>query len=139
MRRLISICLLLLSAAAMLVAAPAAFAAKKKSQANLPEITRVQPMRVSVGGTLTITGKRFKSKRSANTVIFRSASGRSAFAKPRRASTTKLRVVVPAAVARPADRQEQQAAAHAPQAARPGGQVLQVHDAPAVAGRDRRR
>ena len=99
MRRIISICLLVLSAAAMLVAAPAASAAKKKSQANLPEITRVQPMRVSVGGTLTIKGKRFKSKRSANTVIFRSASGRSAFAKPRRASTTKLRVVVPAAVA----------------------------------------
>ena len=57
-------------------------------------------MRISVGGTLTITGKRFKSKRSANTVIFRAANGRSAFAKPRRASTTKLVVVVPAAVAR---------------------------------------
>ena len=99
MRRLISISLLLLSAVALLVASPAAFAAKKKSQANLPEITRVQPMRVSVGGTLTITGKRFKSKRSANTVIFRAGNGRSAFAKPRRASTTKLVVVVPAAVA----------------------------------------
>ena len=100
MRRLISISLLLLSAVALLVASPAAFAAKKKSQANLPEITRVQPMRISVGGTLTITGKRFKSKRSANTVIFRAGNGRSAFAKPRRASTTKLVVVVPAAVAR---------------------------------------
>ena len=99
MRRIISISLLLLSAVALLVASPAAFAAKKKSQANLPEITRVQPMRVSVGGTLTITGKRFKGKRSANTVIFRAGNGRSAFAKPRRASTTKLRVVVPAAVA----------------------------------------
>ena len=70
-----------------------------RQDAPTAEITRVQPMRVSVGGTLTITGKRFKSKRSANTVIFRAASGRSAFAKPRRASTTKLRVVVPAAVA----------------------------------------
>ena len=93
MRRIISICLLLVSAAVMLVAAPAA------SAADAPQITRVQPMRISVGATLTITGKRFKSKRSGNTVIFRAASGRSAFAKPRRASTTKLRVVVPAAVA----------------------------------------
>jgi hypothetical protein len=99
MRRIVSICLLALSAVALLAAAPTAFAAKKKS-AKLPEITRVAPMRISVGGVLTITGKRFKAKRSGNTVIFRNSKGRSAFAKPRRASRSKLVVRVPEAVSR---------------------------------------
>jgi hypothetical protein len=100
MRRIVSICLLVLSAAALLAAAPGASAAKKKASASTPTITRVQPMRISVGGTLTISGKNFKAKRSANTVIFRSPSGRTAFAKPKRASRTKLVVTVPAAVSR---------------------------------------
>ena len=47
-------------------------------------------MRISVGGTLTITGRRFKSTRTKNTVIFRARDGRTAFAKPRRATTRKL-------------------------------------------------
>jgi hypothetical protein len=98
MRRLFTICLLALSATALLVSAPAASAAKKK--ASKPSITRVTPMRVSVGSLLTISGKNFKSKRSANTVIFRAANGRSAFAKPRRASRRKLVLVVPGAVSR---------------------------------------
>ena len=95
MRRLITICLLALSAMVMLVTAPAALGAKPK-----PKITRVTPMRISVGNVLTLRGTNFKAKRSANTVIFRSPSGRTAFAKPRRASRNKLVVVVPAAVAR---------------------------------------
>jgi hypothetical protein len=94
MRRLTTICLLALAAA--LVAAPAALAAT----APAPTITRVQPMRVSVGNLLTITGKRFKAQRNRNTVIFRGPDGRTAFAKPRRATTRKLVVRVPAAVAR---------------------------------------
>ena len=57
-------------------------------------------MRVGVGGTLTIRGRNFKAQRSKNTVIFRSSNGRTAFVKPRRASTRKLVVRVPAAVAR---------------------------------------
>jgi len=96
MRRLITICLLALSATAMLVTAPVASGAKRKK----PSITRVTPMRISVGGTLTIRGKNFKPQRSRNTVIFRAPSGRSAFVKPRRASRGKLVVVIPAAVSR---------------------------------------
>jgi hypothetical protein len=57
-------------------------------------------MRISVGARLTIVGKNFKAKRKANTVIFRAPDGRSAFAKPRRASRSKLVVVVPGAVSR---------------------------------------
>jgi hypothetical protein len=43
-------------------------------------------MRVSVGNLLTITGTRFKAQKSRNTVIFRGPNGRTAFAKPRRAT-----------------------------------------------------
>jgi hypothetical protein len=94
MRRLLFICLLALSAA--LVAVPAAFAAT----APEPKITRVTPMRVSVGNLLTVRGLHFKSQRLRNTLIFRGPTGRTAFAKPRRATTRKLVVRVPAAVSR---------------------------------------
>jgi hypothetical protein len=77
-------------------AAPASSSAK----ASTPIISRVMPMRIRVGALLTIRGRHFKASRSKNTVIFRSPDGRSAFAKPRRASRTKLVVRVPAAVAR---------------------------------------
>jgi hypothetical protein len=98
MRRLFIICLLALSATALVVSVPAAPAAKKK--ASTPSITRVMPMRISVGARLTILGKNFKADRKANTVIFRAPNGRSAFAKPRRASRKKLVVVVPGSVTR---------------------------------------
>jgi IPT/TIG domain-containing protein len=99
MRRLFTICLLALSATALLVSAPAGSAAKRK-KASKPSITRVTPMRISVGNLLTIRGRNFKPKRTGNTIIFRAPNGRTAFAKPRRASRTKLVVVVPEAVAR---------------------------------------
>jgi hypothetical protein len=95
MRRLMILCLLALSALA--VGAPTALAAKKGPK---PLITRVTPMRISVGNKLTIRGHHFKGRAKANTVIFRSNNGRTAFAKPSRASATKLVVKVPAAVAR---------------------------------------
>ena len=94
MRRLLTISLLALAAA--LVAVPTALAASGPE----PSITRVTPMRVSVGNLLTIRGTHFKARRLRNTVIFRGPDGRTAFAKPRRATTTKLVVRVPAAVSR---------------------------------------
>jgi len=98
MRRLIIICLLALSATALL--APGASAEQSSASATTPTITRVTPMRVSVGNLLTIRGKNFKAQRRRNTVIFRGAEGRTAFAKPVRATRTKLVLRVPAAVAR---------------------------------------
>jgi hypothetical protein len=98
MRRLLTICLLALSATVLLVTAPAASAAKQRGAK--PTITRVMPMRVSVGNLLTIRGRNFKLGRRANTVIFRGPTGRTAFAKPRHATRTKLVLVVPEAVAR---------------------------------------
>jgi hypothetical protein len=94
MRRLLTISLLALAAA--LVAVPTAFAASGPE----PSITRVTPMRVSVGNLLTIRGTHFKARRLKNTVIFRGPDGRTAFAKPRRATRTKLVVRIPAAVSR---------------------------------------
>ena len=79
---------------------PAGAEAAKKKKVKRPTITRVTPMRIRVGATLTIRGKNFSSKRTRNTVIFRAPNGRSAFAKPRRASKTKLVVRVPAASAK---------------------------------------
>ena len=96
MRRIVTICLTLV-AAALLVLPAAATAATK---GPVPTITRVQPMRISVGGTLRISGSRFKSTRTKNTVIFRASDGRTAFAKPRRSTTRRLVVRVPASVAR---------------------------------------
>ncbi len=101
MRRTILICLALASAAVLMLPAGAGAAPSKKgSKASTPTITRVTPMRVRVGALLTIRGRHFKPARSKNTVIFRGPDGRSAFAKPRRASSSKLVVLVPPAVAR---------------------------------------
>lgn len=79
--------------------APAADAAPRAKAAK-PKILRVTPMRIEVGERLTIRGRNFKAKKRRNTVIFRGAAGRTAFAKPRRAGKRKLVVKVPASVAR---------------------------------------
>jgi len=98
-RRTLIICFSLLAAA--LIAVPAGTsAAGKKAKASTPKITRVMPMRLVVGQTVTIRGRNFKAKRNQNTVIFRAPNGRTAFAKPKSASRHKLVVVVPPAVAR---------------------------------------
>jgi hypothetical protein len=86
---------LLLAALLLLVAAPSAFAATKA-----PTITKVSPMRIKVGSTLTIRGKNFSPRRSGNTIFFRGAGGTSIFVKPIRASRTKLVVKVPKALFR---------------------------------------
>jgi hypothetical protein len=96
-RRSTAICLAL---AALVPAAAPAAAPAKKAKAGKPTITRVTPMRIRVGAVLTIRGKNFKAKRTKNTVIFRASNGRTAFAKPKRASRKKLVVVVPAALSR---------------------------------------
>ena len=144
MRRISITCLTLVSAAVlMLPAAAGAAPAKKRAKASAPTITRVTPMRVRVGGVLTIRGRNFKAKRTKNTVIFRGPDGRSAFAKPRRASRKKLVVAVPSAVARLVAKGETGPKPDALQAARAGRQVQQVHLAAALAGdrvlRQRRR
>ncbi len=94
-RRNLTICVLALAA----VAVPAPSAMAKKSSPT-PAISKVSPMRIKVGGTLTILGRNFRSKAKRNTVIFRASNGRSAFVKPRRASSKKLVLTVTERVAR---------------------------------------
>ncbi len=97
-RRLFTIVLAFATIGALF--APSASLAAKKKKVKVPEISRVTPMRIVVGAKLTIRGKNFKTKKSQNTVVFRSSNGRSAFAKPMKASKKKLVVRVPAAVAK---------------------------------------
>jgi hypothetical protein len=76
------------------VKVPVAPAASASVNAT-PKITLVAPMRLSIGPEVTIRGEGFSSRRSRNTVIFRAPTGRVAFAKPMRASPTKLVLGVP--------------------------------------------
>ena len=87
---------LLSLAAVALLLLPAGTAAA----GGIPTITFVSPMRVAVGDDLVIRGRNFSPRRLGNTVIFRSPSGRTAFAKPRRAGRRKLVVPVPGKVGR---------------------------------------
>ena len=96
MRRIIPLLALLCLAVAAMPAT--AGAAKKKGK--VPTVKLVSPMRVAVGRTITIRGKNFSSIRRRNTVGFRGPGKRYAFAKPRRASRTKLVVKVPGSVER---------------------------------------
>jgi hypothetical protein len=101
MRRFPVLVLALVAALAAVAATPAAAtAAKPKAAKKKPTITRVTPMRLGVGQVMTIRGKNFKARARRNTVVFQSGNGRTAFAKPARASRRKLVVKLPAAVAR---------------------------------------
>jgi hypothetical protein len=93
---------LLLTVATALLALPIApaDAAKRSKPTVKPKITRVTPMRLSVGETLVIRGTHFKARPGANTVVFQGAGGRSAFVKPRAATKRKLVVRLSASVSR---------------------------------------
>ena len=109
-------------------------------------------MRVSVGGTLTITGTQLQGPASQEHRDLPRRDGRTAFAKPRRATRTQARRAGAGLGRAPPDGCQQQPAAHAPQAARARRQVQQVHaraacrrwspalgDGPGGGGRPRRR
>lgn len=82
-----------LAAAGALCAAAAT--AGPATAATYPSISKVTPMQVRIGGTLTITGKGFLKGKGKNTVVFRRVGKRSIFAKADGLTTTRLRVVVP--------------------------------------------
>jgi hypothetical protein len=88
-----------LLAITLLAAAIAAIAPTAAWARSAPKVKLVSPMRAKVGGTITVRGSGFSSRRKRNTVIFRAPNGRAAFAKPRRAGRRKLVVVVPASLA----------------------------------------
>jgi hypothetical protein len=100
MRFLRAVLLTVMAAVVAIGPATAPASAAKRAKAAKPKITRVTPMRLEVGETLTIRGRNFKAKKGRNTVIFKAPGGRTAFAKPRSATRRKLVVKVPASVAR---------------------------------------
>jgi IPT/TIG domain len=88
---------LLLFACALLAVLPAgANAASSKKGVGYPVIKKVSPLKLSIGGTLTITGKNFRSGKGKNTVVFKRSGKPAVFAKSTSSTTTKIAVVVPA-------------------------------------------
>ena len=99
--------LVALAAPATAGAAPHAHAAKKK-KVKAPVVTKVSPMDVAVGETLTIRGKNFKRGRYKNTVVFKRDGARAVFAKAEIATKKLMRAQGPgvaAGVLRPQRRQ----------------------------------
>lgn len=95
----------LLAALALLVSlfsatSPAEAAkAKKKKRANLPTVTEVTPLKVSIGDNLVIKGKNFLEGAGKNTILFRpAAGGKTVFAQSVAASATRIVVKVPSRV-----------------------------------------
>jgi hypothetical protein len=91
--------LLVISAAAAVAVIPttAEAAPRAHASATKPTITRVSPMRVKVGRTITLRGKHFSHRRTRNKVIFKAKNGRSAIGRVVRASGSKLVLKVPSA------------------------------------------
>jgi hypothetical protein len=86
--------LLITSAFAGATAAPAQ--AKKKVKA--PVITKVSPMSVGVGQTLTIRGKHFARGRKKTTVVFKRDGARAVFVKADLSTVKLLKLTVPASL-----------------------------------------
>jgi hypothetical protein len=76
---------------ALLVPATAGAAPTKKT----PKITKVAPQSVSVGDTMTITGKYFLRGKGKNTVLFKRDQGKQVFVKAGVSTTKKIVVVIP--------------------------------------------
>jgi hypothetical protein len=77
------------------VLAPAATAGAAKKAPKYPTVSKISPMRVEIGGTMTITGKNFVKGRAKNTVVFRRSGKKVVFAKADGLTTRKLRLKVP--------------------------------------------
>ena len=87
--------LLILPAALVALLAPVTAADAAVKRTNYPEISKIAPMQLAIGETLTITGRYFVPGRDKNTVVFKRDKQRAIFAKAANATTRKLTVVVP--------------------------------------------
>jgi hypothetical protein len=85
---------LVASAFAGAVASPA----DAKNKTKPPVITKVAPMNVAVGESLTIRGRHFLRGRDKNTVVFKRARARAVFVKAQYGTAKMLKVTIPAAL-----------------------------------------
>jgi len=85
--------LLLPIAVCLPVALPAGATAAKPSY---PSVAKVSPMKLGVGDTLTLRGKRFRPGNGRNTVVFKRDGGRAVFVKAGKATRSRLSVKIPA-------------------------------------------
>ena len=69
--------------------------AKKRKKVKAPVVTKVSPMDVAVGETLTIRGKNFIAGRYRNTVVFKRDGARAVFVKAQIGTKKLLSVKIP--------------------------------------------
>ncbi len=92
-----TIVLAVLGAVLAAIALPAgADAAQRPVPAPIPTVTAVAPLKLGIGDLLTIRGTGFRTGRLKNTVVFRRDGQRAVFVRADVATTTRIRVRVPA-------------------------------------------
>jgi hypothetical protein len=74
---------------------PVAAADAARKPAPYPSVSKIQPLNLGIGDTLTITGRNFVSGRNRNTVVFKRDGKRALFVKAGQATKTRLTVVIP--------------------------------------------
>ena len=70
------------------------------SRVPLPVITRVTPLRVAIGGTLTISGRNFRPGRGRDTVVFFRDGAPAVFLRASAATRTRITVTLTSKLAR---------------------------------------
>jgi hypothetical protein len=86
----------LLATSALTLLALCAVASPSLARTPKPTISSVTPTKVAVGGVLTLKGKNFRSGVRNNRVFFvRASDGKSVRVRPRKATKTRLDVLVP--------------------------------------------
>jgi hypothetical protein len=86
----------LIAASVLTVLALCAVVSPALARTPKPTITSVTPTKVAVGGVLTLKGKNFRSGVRNNRVFFvRASDGKSVRARPRKATKTRIDVLVP--------------------------------------------
>ena len=87
--------LLILSVVVAAILAPATAADAAKTRTTYPSISKIDPLNLAIGETMTITGRGFVPGKHRNTVVFKRDKQRAIFAKALTATTRKLQVIVP--------------------------------------------
>jgi len=85
--------LALVLAVCLPAALPAGAAAAAKPK--YPSITKVSPLQLGVGDTLTLRGKGFRAGKGRNTVVFQRTGGRAIFVKAGKATKTTISATIP--------------------------------------------